>query len=318
MVSSAFSHLGNDWHNGPIFINSNYKTTTVFVMDEFTKLPVQVFRVAANREYVVKEFETIKYLLGYSGIANYLPTPLGLEARSYRPISSYKFIEGEPIKLGKRFRIKAFQKYFKKTFPFLGELASIPVPEFLNNYDEDMERKKLFLQSVTKRDASVMNILNFVRESSEHLCNAKVSKVIVHGDLNSSNILLSLNNAKIIDWEFATAGYPLTDLVYLVLSSLRSTPLNERGTFLLKLIRDEALLRNLGVEIKQLVGPGLSEKCMKSLLNHAIFYFYFKELYYKAEEWKLLEPTFLILERLSLNETSTLLNFQNEIHTNNK
>jgi len=309
MMHSPPEDSVQNWQNCPIFINSNFKTTTIFVMKDSARVPKTVFRIAANREYITKEYRTIKYLKGFSGIANYIPVPVSLDKRSKRPISCYEYIKGEFFVSRRKARRSLFQNCLIRICPFLRELASISIPEFLRNSGAGLDSKLSYLNSASNKNSSLGEVVKLVTMTSEHLKNTGISKIIVHGDLNFSNILMLPTGTKVIDWEFVTTGYPLTDFVHFVLSSLNNVPLIDRGSFFLNILNNGALSESLVVAMSMLLDSRLSEKDIRSLLCQAVFYYYFKELYYKLENLALIVPTLTAIYSLDLKKIDAMATF---------
>lgn len=89
-----------------------------------------------------------------------------------------------------------------------------------NNLDNSYNRKE-YLQKYLEASKMFLdeNIYNKIRKLQDEIIIEKYERVIAHGDLISTNIMLNKDNVLFIDWEFISYKPKYYDLIYFLLFS---------------------------------------------------------------------------------------------------
>ena len=89
-----------------------------------------------------------------------------------------------------------------------------------NNLDNSYNRKE-YLQKYLEASKMFLdeNIYNKIRKLQDEIISEKYERVIAHGDLISTNIMLNKDNVLFIDWEFISYKPKYYDLIYFLLFS---------------------------------------------------------------------------------------------------
>ena len=159
---------------------------------------------------IVKDYEFAKYI---NGKTSFKTVELLLKKDKGRPFSMHKKIEGVPLacKMNEMDE-KEVKKVSKQIAKFMHEMHNLEYkPEEIFSIDNiglDLQDfiTELLDKHVSKEDNEFWKNQNF-KESYENNC-------LVHGDLNSSNILLDENNniAAVIDFGFGGFGNKYCDI----------------------------------------------------------------------------------------------------------
>lgn len=163
---------------------------------------------------IVKDYEFSKYIFGKT---DYKTVQLSLLYDNDRPFSIHEKIEGISLaeKMNENLSEKEIEAISEEISKFMYQLHNL---EF--SYDEIFKTKDIGLKlidfldellnvHVDKEDIHFWNYNEFIKK--DHNC-------LVHGDLNSSNIILDNNNkiAAIIDFGFAGFGNPYFDVARII------------------------------------------------------------------------------------------------------
>lgn len=161
---------------------------------------------------IVKDYEFAKYI---NGKTSFETVKLELKFNNNRPYSMHREIEGIPLaEKMNDLSDEKIEKISNQIAKFMYELHNLKYDEneiFTNSKDIGFELQdfitELLNDHVDEKDKSFWNNNNFV-------INDKNDRCLVHGDLNSSNILLDENdNVKaIIDFGFAGFGTKYFDI----------------------------------------------------------------------------------------------------------
>lgn len=158
---------------------------------------------------IVKDYQFAKYI---NGKTSFKTVELILKENKGRPFSMHKKIKGTPLALKmNELPEKEVKKVSKQIAKFMHEMHTLdynPNEIFsINNIGLDLQDfiTELLDKHVSEEDLEFWKKQNF--ESKEDAC-------LVHGDLNSSNILLDENNniAAVIDFGFGGFGNKYQDI----------------------------------------------------------------------------------------------------------
>lgn len=113
-----------------------------------------------------------------------------------------------------------------------------------------LETSKMFLDE---------NIYNKIRKLKNEIISEKYERVIAHGDLISTNIMLNKNNVIFIDWEFISYKPKYYDLIYFLLFSKTDNSID---------IIDEI---DFNIDKKESLKDGII-LCLKEIKNNSKLY----------------------------------------------
>lgn len=113
-----------------------------------------------------------------------------------------------------------------------------------------LETSKMFLDE---------NIYNKIRKLKNEIISEKYERVIAHGDLISTNIMLNKDNVLFIDWEFISYKPKYYDLIYFLLFSKTDNSID---------IIDEI---DFNIDKKELLKDGII-LCLKEIKNNSKLY----------------------------------------------
>lgn len=113
-----------------------------------------------------------------------------------------------------------------------------------------LETSKMFLDE---------NIYNKIRKLKNEIISEKYERVIAHGDLISTNIMLNKDNVIFIDWEFISYKPKYYDLIYFLLFSKTDNSID---------IIDEI---DFNIDKKELLKDGII-LCLKEIKNNSKLY----------------------------------------------
>ena len=113
-----------------------------------------------------------------------------------------------------------------------------------------LETSKMFLDE---------NIYNKIRKLKNEIISEKYERVIAHGDLISTNIMLNKDNVIFIDWEFISYKPKYYDLIYFLLFSKTERSID---------IIDEI---DFNIDKKELLKDGII-LCLKEIKNNSKLY----------------------------------------------
>lgn len=113
-----------------------------------------------------------------------------------------------------------------------------------------LETSKMFLDE---------NIYNKIRKLKNEIISEKYERVIAHGDLISTNIMLNKDNVIFIDWEFISYKPKYYDLIYFLLFSKTDNSID---------IIDEI---DFNIDKKELLKDGII-LCLKEIQNNSKLY----------------------------------------------
>lgn len=119
--------------------------------------------------------------------------------------------------------------------------------EYLQKY---LETSKMFLDE---------NIYNKIRKLKNEIISEKYERVIAHGDLISTNIMLNKDNVIFIDWEFISYKPKYYDLIYFLLFSKTDNSID---------IIDEI---DFNIDKKESLKDGII-LCLKEIKNNSKLY----------------------------------------------
>ena len=103
------------------------------------------------------------------------------------------------------------------------------------------------------------NIYNKIRKLKNEIISEKYERVIAHGDLISTNIMLNNDNVIFIDWEFISYKPKYYDLIYFLLFSKTDNSID---------IIDEI---DFNIDKKESVKDGII-LCLKEIQNNSKLY----------------------------------------------
>ena len=129
-----------------------------------------------------------------------------------------------------------------------------------NNLDNSYNRKECLQKYL---EASKMfldeNIYNKIRKLQDEIIIEKYERVIAHGDLISTNIMLNKDNVLFIDWEFISYKPKYYDLIYFLLFSKTDNSID---------IIDEI---DFNIDKKESLKDGII-LCLKEIQNNSKLY----------------------------------------------
>lgn len=129
-----------------------------------------------------------------------------------------------------------------------------------NNLDNSYNRKECLQKYL---EASKMfldeNIYNKIRKLKNEIISEKYERVIAHGDLISTNIMLNKDNVLFIDWEFISYKPKYYDLIYFLLFSKTDNSID---------IIDEI---EFNIDKKEALKDGII-LCLKEIKNNSKLY----------------------------------------------
>ena len=158
---------------------------------------------------IVKDYQFAKYI---NGKTSFKTVELILKEDKGRPFSMHKKIEGTPLACKmEEMSDKEVKKVSKQIAKFMHEMHNLeydPKEIFsINNIGLDLQEfiTELLTKHVSKEDLKFWEDQNF---------KSNVERCLVHGDLNSSNVLIDENNniAAIIDFGFGGFGNKYQDI----------------------------------------------------------------------------------------------------------
>ena len=120
----------------------------------------------------------------------------------------------------------------------------------IKNIKKYLETSKMFLDE---------NIYNKIRKLKNEIISEKYERVIAHGDLISTNIMLNKDNVIFIDWEFISYKPKYYDLIYFLLFSKTDNSID---------IIDEI---DFNIDKKESVKDGII-LCLKEIQNNSKLY----------------------------------------------
>lgn len=129
-----------------------------------------------------------------------------------------------------------------------------------NNLDNSYNRKE-YLQKYLEASKMFLdeNIYNKIRKLQDEIISEKYERVIAHGDLISTNIMLNKDNVIFIDWEFISYKPKYYDLIYFLLFSKTDNSID---------IIDEI---DFNIDKKELLKDGII-LCLKEIKNNSKLY----------------------------------------------
>ena len=130
----------------------------------------------------------------------------------------------------------------------------------LNNLDNSYNREEC-LQKYLETSKMFLdeNIYNKIRKLKNEIISEKYERVIAHGDLISTNIMLNKDNVIFIDWEFISYKPKYYDLIYFLLFSKTDNSID---------IIDEI---DFNIDKKESVKDGII-LCLKEIQNNSKLY----------------------------------------------
>lgn len=129
-----------------------------------------------------------------------------------------------------------------------------------NNLDNSYNRKE-YLQKYLEASKMFLDekIYNKIRKLQDEIIIEKYERVIVHGDLISTNIMLNKDNVLFIDWEFISYKPKYYDLIYFLLFSKTDNSID---------IIDEI---DFNIDKKESLKDGII-LCLKEIKNNSKLY----------------------------------------------
>ena len=129
-----------------------------------------------------------------------------------------------------------------------------------NNLDNSYNRKE-YLQKYLEASKMFLDekIYNKIRKLQDEIIIEKYERVIAHGDLISTNIMLNKDNVIFIDWEFISYKPKYYDLIYFLLFSKTDNSID---------IIDEI---DFNIDKKESVKDGII-LCLKEIQNNSKLY----------------------------------------------
>lgn len=129
-----------------------------------------------------------------------------------------------------------------------------------NNLDNSYNRKE-YLQKYLEASKMFLdeNIYNKIRKLKNEIISEKYERVIAHGDLISTNIMLNKDNVIFIDWEFISYKPKYYDLIYFLLFSKTDNSID---------IIDEI---DFNIDKKESLKDGII-LCLKEIKNNSKLY----------------------------------------------
>lgn len=129
-----------------------------------------------------------------------------------------------------------------------------------NNLDNSYNRKEC-LQKYLETSKMFLdeNIYNKIRKLKNEIISEKYERVIAHGDLISTNIMLNKDNVIFIDWEFISYKPKYYDLIYFLLFSKTDNSID---------IIDEI---DFNIDKKESLKDGII-LCLKEIKNNSKLY----------------------------------------------
>ena len=129
-----------------------------------------------------------------------------------------------------------------------------------NNLDNSYNRKE-YLQKYLEASKMFLDekIYNKIRKLQDEIIIEKYERVIAHGDLISTNIMLNKDNVLFIDWEFISYKPKYYDLIYFLLFSKTDNSID---------IIDEI---DFNIEKKESLKDGII-LCLKEIQNNSKLY----------------------------------------------
>lgn len=129
-----------------------------------------------------------------------------------------------------------------------------------NNLDNSYNRKE-YLQKYLEASKMFLdeNVYNKIRKLQDEIIIEKYERVIAHGDLISTNIMLSKDNVIFIDWEFISYKPKYYDLIYFLLFSKTDNSID---------IIDEI---DFNIDKKEALKDGII-LCLKEIRNNSKLY----------------------------------------------
>ena len=129
-----------------------------------------------------------------------------------------------------------------------------------NNLDNSYNRKE-YLQKYLEASKMFLDekIYNKIRKLKNEIISEKYERVIAHGDLISTNIMLNKDNVIFIDWEFISYKPKYYDLIYFLLFSKTDNSID---------IIDEI---DFNIDKKELLKDGII-LCLKEIKNNSKLY----------------------------------------------
>lgn len=137
------------------------------------------------------------------------------------------------------------------------DIKNIKINNNLDNSYNREERLQKYLE--TSKMFLDENIYNKIRKLKNEIISEKYERVIAHGDLISTNIMLNKDNVIFIDWEFISYKPKYYDLIYFLLFSKTDNSID---------IIDEI---DFNIDKKELLKDGII-LCLKEIKNNSKLY----------------------------------------------
>ncbi len=137
------------------------------------------------------------------------------------------------------------------------DIKNIKINNNLDNSYNREERLQKYLE--TSKMFLDENIYNKIRKLKNEIISEKYERVIAHGDLISTNIMLNKDNVIFIDWEFISYKPKYYDLIYFLLFSKTDNSID---------IIDEI---DFNIDKKESIKDGII-LCLKEIKNNSKLY----------------------------------------------
>jgi thiamine kinase-like enzyme len=200
-------------------VNSNYKTSTFFALNDRDTDPVGVLRISNTRQFVLKEFVVLEYLRKHGNhvIRQSVPEPINIHQLGSRYIASQSYLRAAKLKPPSRLaltRKDSVRDHLAKLKKWLQSLWSIPLgdlsEEKVPGVDIFAELDYCFAKCNQTSENFYKRILSIAKEVND----SNLPLVINHNDLCLENIFFDQGTIKVIDWELSYLTYPIYDWFY--------------------------------------------------------------------------------------------------------
>ncbi len=200
-------------------VNSNYKTSTFFVLDNRDANPAGVLRISNTRQFVSKEFVILQYLHkhGNDVIKKSVPKPIALHQCGNRYIASQSYVRAAKLKppswfeFNKEDRVKEHLAALRRWLLSLWQIPVVDIREQqVQGIDIFTELEYCFAKCDRENERFYRRMLAIV----EDLKDSNLPLVINHNDLCLDNIFFDQGAPKVIDWELSYLTYPVFDWFY--------------------------------------------------------------------------------------------------------
>lgn len=201
--------------------NSNYKTSTFFVLGNQSTNPVGVLRISNSKQFVMKEYTILKHIhnRGDNSLRLSVPVPIKLHQWGNRYIASQSYIRSPKLKPPNWFQGRkkvTVNNHLETLRKWLKTLWLIPLSDLSEEEVRGVDIFEELSYCLARCSSNSENFFKQVLSIAQSFRGKDLPLVINHNDLCLDNIFFDQGTLKVIDWELSYITWPIYDWFYFV------------------------------------------------------------------------------------------------------